>query len=513
MLLADAPAAEATPDTHWVPPEFRAPKLRIDAQAWEDADEHTRERGREALAELQQVREDNPMLFYEAAGAKHHDFHLASRPRSIRLLAGGNRAGKTTTGACDSLIEMTPRALLPGHLLAYKRHDCERDGPFELRVVVPDMVRTGDPIKAKFKQWTPKDLMRGRAWMNAWREKDARLTLECGCFMELLSTEMDLDKHGGTARHRIHFDEEPPQPYFNENMLRLGDYGGDAVITMTPLQGLTWAFTELWKKRGDGTVIGSTIGMRDNRHLAPEDIEFVLSRITNEAERRQREFGEFADRGGPIYPNFMDALIDHPSKQRVNTREVICAIDPGLNFAGIIWLAFDRDNNALAFASVKIERGDVDEYVKRIREVNTAWGIHPTYVIDPASSAGNLVDGMSVMDALARKGIHCIPGLNAVEAGISEVRRRLNDGSLRISRRLISLQDEAIEYAAEDREDGVFQPVKRNDHLLDAMRYGLMYRPWMPPSQHKVLVQGDPAYIATGPPKRDVPEMAMGWGA
>lgn len=512
VLLDEAPAA-AAPDPHWIPPEFRAPKLLMDAQAWEAADVHTQEMGREVLAEINELLERNPMLVYEAAGAKHHAFHLESRPRSIRVLGGGNRAGKTTTGVCDSLIEMTPRALLPEHLLAYKRHDCERSGPFELRCVVPDMVRTGDPIKAKFKQWTPKELMKGRMWMGAWREKEARMTLECGCFMELLSTEMDLDKHGGTARHRIHFDEEPPQDYFNENMLRLADYGGDAMVTMTPLQGLTWAFTELWKKRGTEGVSGITIGMRDNRHLTPEDIAFVLARITNEAERRQREFGEFADRGGPIYPNFMDALADHPSRERIAVRQVVCAIDPGLNFAGLVWIAFDRDNNAFVFASVKIERGDVDEYVRRIGEVNRSWGVHPTYVIDPASSAGNLVDGQSVMDALARRGIHCVPGLNAVEAGISEVRRRLNGGSLRISRKLISLQDEAIEYAAEDRDDGVFQPVKRNDHLLDALRYGLMYRPWLAPPQHRVTMEGNGQFIATGPPKRTVPETVMGWGA
>ena len=110
------------------------------------------------------------------------------------------------------------------------------------------------------------------------------------------------------------------------------------------------------------------------------------------------------------------------------------------------------------------------------------------------------------------RGIHCVPGNNAVEAGISEVRRRLNKGSLRVSRVLTTLQDEAVEYAAEDREDGVFRPVKRNDHLLDALRYALMYRPWLPPAKHRATMQGDPALVATGPPRRALAGSVAGWG-
>jgi hypothetical protein len=40
------------------------------------------------------------------------------------------------------------------------------------------------------------------------------------------------------------------------------------------------------------------------------------------------------------------------------------------------------------------------------------------------------------------------------------------------------LRDEADEYAAEDRPDGEFKPIKQNDHRLDALRYLAMYRPF-----------------------------------
>jgi hypothetical protein len=44
----------------------------------------------------------------------------------------------------------------------------------------------------------------------------------------------------------------------------------------------------------------------------------------------------------------------------------------------------------------------------------------------------------------------------------------------------VRLRDEADEYAAEDRPDGEFKPIKQNDHLVDALRYACQARPWFP---------------------------------
>jgi enoyl reductase-like protein len=85
-----------------------------------------------------------------------------------------------------------------------------------------------------------------------------------------------------------------------------------------------------------------------------------------------------------------------------------------------------------------------------------------------------------VQSALAVLGIGCADGQNAVEAGIQQVRSRLQHDRLRISRDCVLLRDEADEYAAEDRPDGEFKPIKENDHILDAMRYMAMARPWFP---------------------------------
>jgi phage terminase large subunit-like protein len=456
-----------------------------------------------------ELRRSNPLWFYEAAGHKHHQFHLAYAPRTIRFLSGGNRAGKTTTGVNDSLIQMVPGELLAPHLAPYKHHDCATDGPYRLRVVVPDLEQTGTPIHEKFKQWTPRQLFIKGEHRHSWRASEHKLHLDCGCFMELLSTSMDVDKHGGAARHRVHFDEEPPQEYFTENAMRIADYGGDLLFTMTPLQGLSWTYREIWKQRHTELVAAFTIGMRHNKYLAPQDIEFVLSLVTNDQERRQREHGEFAERGGPVYPNFLEALCRHPSQDFLKHKDVVICLDPGLNNAGLVWIAFDRYNRAVVFACANLRRNDVAGYVHRIAQVNRAWGITDyELVVDPASSAGNLVDGRSVIDALVERGEHPVPANNSVEAGVLEVRERLGSGALKISELLTGLHDEAVEYAQEERDDGTFKPKKNGrEHRLDALRYGCMHRPRLP-SDEVELVQG--VDVATGPPRPEPLASVMG---
>jgi hypothetical protein len=79
-------------------------------------------------------------------------------------------------------------------------------------------------------------------------------------------------------------------------------------------------------------------------------------------------------------------------------------------------------------------------------------------------------------------GIATIPGQNDVQAGIQQVRGRMQHGDLYLSKECRGLRDEAEEYRAEDRPDGEFKVVKENDHRLDAMRYAIKQRPWFPQS-------------------------------
>jgi hypothetical protein len=82
----------------------------------------------------------------------------------------------------------------------------------------------------------------------------------------------------------------------------------------------------------------------------------------------------------------------------------------------------------------------------------------------------------------------CAAGQNDLQAGVFEVRRRfertLRDKpqALRISRNCQTTLWEIGRYRREDREDGRFAVVSRDDHLCDAIRYVCAQHPTSTPT-------------------------------
>jgi phage terminase large subunit-like protein len=488
------------------------PRLKMNLEAIEAMSPGDRERVKYQLTQWEDAFKANPLLGYGPAGVKQHDFHIAGgHDHKTRAIFGGNRAAKTTTAIVDDIIQMCPTHLLPSHLSAYKHHVC----PFYVRVIAPDMNRTMRPvIHQKIREWMPKEMMKGASFDKAYDRSSESLRLTCGCRMDFLSYEMDLDKFGGAALHRIHFDEEPPEDIRGECLLRLVDFDGDEVLSMTPLKGLSYTYRRIykprWRKDEDGRVKVATwtIGIRDNRFLPERAIKDALADITNDAERLQREFGQFAERGGMLYPRYLERAVPRVPEERwkrdLKRMDVVVGIDPGIRFTGLSWTAYDRDNHAVTFDAVKLLDQHAGQVAQFLKDRAKRWDLEdPFYVIDPSFRARSLTNAESVQDILERHGIFATAGQNNVEAGINEVRRRLDVGSLLIFNDLYDLLDEAVEYSAVEREDGALQVNKRNDHILDSQRYALMERPYAVQSDDLTVAYPDDV---AQPPKRKVPE-------
>lgn len=91
-------------------------------------------------------------------------------------------------------------------------------------------------------------------------------------------------------------------------------------------------------------------------------------------------------------------------------------------------------------------------------------------VIDPASRGRALRDGEQIVKAYKDDGLILTFADNAVEAGLTEVWRRLSEGRLKIFRSCSNLLAEYRIY----RRDKNGKVVKANDHALDALRYLIM---------------------------------------
>jgi hypothetical protein len=124
----------------------------------------------------------------------------------------------------------------------------------------------------------------------------------------------------------------------------------------------------------------------------------------------------------------------------------------------------------------------ISQVAKDIHMKNAAMKVQPSmYPGDPACLKRDPQTGKSDQLAFVEAGIPIFPGINDVRPGINVIRGLLERGELLISSSCTGLieeftryrwvQPKRSEHAPRD------QPVKRDDHLLDALRYAVMSLP------------------------------------
>ena len=425
------------------------------------------------LQEVELLKRLNPMQFYEPPSRKHAEF-MASRA-GVRAIFGGNRSAKTTTAIADDIVQMSPLELLPEHLHQFKHGEC----PFYVRVMTPDMERTMKPvIHHKLREWLPQALIPG-GFDKHYNKQAQCLQLECGCRFDFLSYEMALDKFGGAALHRCHYDEEPPEDIREECLMRLVDFDGDELFSMTPLKGLTWSHKQILKNT-DPDVFKITVSMRDNPHLNPRGVNRKLKLLSEDA-RRMREQGEFHNAAGYVYPEVKAWTVHRAPDETYRAYDTLVAIDPGIRKAGLTWTSWTGESFC-TFDERELRDQTVEGYVKEIRRVNARYGLNEArihYIIDPAGTARSLTNGESVETELNRLGIYCEHGQNDVDTGVLMLRRLGMAGNWTIVDDLTEFIETLSEYPLVIHADGTMHPAKTgNEHRADAVRYAISTRAW-----------------------------------
>jgi hypothetical protein len=393
-------------------------------------------RVQEQLRAFLEAKRANPLQGYFPHG-KQRPFHRSQL--DVKLFVGGNRSGKSTAGVVDDLIQAVDKEYLPAHLQPYKKWE----PPFFCRVVTPDFAKTLQAVTEVIRKWCPKAQMLGGSWEKAWSQQEKVFRLANGSFIECMTYEQDLDKFGGTARHRIHYDEEPDgekgELIRQECVTRLIDYNGDELFTFTPLSGLSWIFDGLWEERGkevesqvwvSGSMIAVQADMDDNPSLDEDGKRKALAAYPEKV-REARKRGDFTHFKGLVYEEFDHAR--HVAKQRptpehVKSLDTLVAIDPGIRTTAVVFLGFDNDNVALLYDELYLhDKAAIPENVAQaIRATLKKWRTSSDWnYIDPSARNRNLVTGENLESAYQRAGISVIPGNNEVENGIFEVKRRL----------------------------------------------------------------------------------------
>jgi hypothetical protein len=411
---------------------------------------------------------------------KQREFAEAAEP--LVAVFAGNRFGKTHILVSKCLIQHTPLRLLPERLHAIKLVKHTR--PVKGRFMCPSEKVLHSVILPKFRELCPRAILLGKSFEDAWDKSHLILRFADGGQIDFYTYQQDADKLVGADLDYVAYDEPPPEPHRNENLARLIDRNGCEWFALTPVNisggGIGWLYREVWKKREAPGVRVINGSIQDNPTLDPGTIERILSQFPTE-ERAAREHGRFIHFGGMVYPGgFERVLTRRPvTPEDVREWEVVVGIDPGLKNAAFVWEGFDSQNRAFVFDEVLLQEKTPTDYARAIRAVNAKWRIvNPIYVIDPSARNRGLVNKESVQAELQRHGIPAIPGQNDVQAGVQQIRRRMDGGMFFVDPRCRLLRDEAEEYRMHDDASGEFRVVKEKDHALDACRYACMHRPW-----------------------------------
>ena len=306
------------------------------------------------------------------------------------------------------------------------------------------------------------------------------------------SFDQGIDKFQGTQRHIIHLDEEPTRELYVECLLRTTatekDFHGMILLSMVPLKGTTnmvQHFTGEDRIQGvakEGRFyIGGT--WDEANHLTEEvKQELISSMLPHEIEARTK--GVPVVGTGKVFTMAEADFLRDPFEIPKHYRYVY-GVDPATTSNGV-W-------GAVLIAHSSDEDDDTIYIVKDYKMTNLRTSEHAKNIkamlpfrecvgmIDPAGAGENQETKVQTLHSLQRE-----HGLNlrkkekinnAKEITINNIRERIHRGKFKIFHGFKNgvkvgchnLVDEFRQYSRG--EDG--QIVKKNDHCLDALFYGM----------------------------------------
>lgn len=306
-------------------------------------------------------------------------------------------------------------------------------------------------------------------------------------------------KFQGTSQDWIWFDEEPPQDIYDECKMRIIDTRGDIWGTMTPLQGLTWVYDKIYiNDVKDPEVRYWLMEWADNPWLSREELDWLESTMT-EDEREARQYGRFVAMSGLIYKEFREDIhvidpFDVPREWYNNI-----SIDPGLDAPlSCHFYAVDYDGNIYVVAEHYMAGESVEYHAKQIHRLadELLWPKDDGYLfslIDSAANAKTLAAEKTVTELFIENMIYCNTNVKKdVWSGIQRVKSYLKlrphsqeeawpQGKPKLfifkTCPMMIKEIKSYRWKPQPEKSTSDEPIKKNDHAMDELRYFIMSRP------------------------------------
>lgn len=407
-----------------------------------------------------------------------------------KLYIGGNRSGKTVAGVTEAVYWLTGehpfREIIP---------------PIRGRAVAVDIE---DGIKKilipEFQKWLPVKYLKHGSWDESYDRQARVLHLINGSFIEFMSYEQEMEKFAGTSRHFCFFDEEPPEDIFNECMMRLVDTDGSFWISMTPLIEMSWIKEKIYDPwvGGEASIYVQEVDTEENPHISIDALNRMTRGMSDE-EKLARRSGKFITHTGLIFAgafaprpytedgNIIHDILDEHFKEYVDHWGHFICMDHGYaNPTVFLFCCFDSLGRIIVYDEIYETRKIVAEnallYLQRIETLQ----VKPIYVVgDPTIQNTSPITRTSIQTEYVEHGVPVALGNNDVRAGITRMQNRFSQRLLFITSRCVHTLNELANYRwdryassrLENRKNKKEVPLKKNDHCMDALRYGIMSRP------------------------------------
>ncbi len=409
------------------------------------------------------------LMDYKPNNAKMLAFHKSTA--KTRLLLGGKRSGKSVASiveTCWAGLGMHPYRLYP-------------EPPLEIRYCSVDFTSgIKGIILPLFKRFLGA-FDDGPVVKKYWAE-DRILELKNGTPIQMSSYDQDLEKFEGVSRALVVMDEEPPLDVYQSNFMRTIDCAGRLIIACTPIHGLSWLYYKLYDN--PEAILPAVehwhVKTSENPHITKEEIEAVKKDPAMRDNLETALGGEFIPKSSLVFSTFSDETMLTTIVKPTDDDMILVGIDPhDRNPWGVLFVILNRENHYLVYNEI-LEAGTVDEVAPLIKE-KLGHRHANLLVIDTSANTSQATSGKSIKDQLLIPyGLYCLDANKDVSAGILTINSALKDKSLRIGPNCVNLKRQFRSCMWEDwarnrnQRDPKERILKRDDHLLDALRYILM---------------------------------------
>lgn len=287
------------------------------------------------------------------------------------------------------------------------------------------------------------------------------------------SNDQGREKWQGPTLDLIWFDEEHDEDVYTEGLTRTNVAMGPILFTFTPLKGMTNVVKRYLIDKVPGTHI-TNMTIDDVDHYTAEEKSAIIQSYPSH-EREARAKGIPTMGSGRVFP-VEEGYITCQAFSIPDHWPQIAAIDFGWDHPSAgTRLAWDRDNDIIyVIACHRAREQTPTMFAAAVR----GWGAWLKWAWPHDGLQHDKGSGEQLALQYKGAGLGMLPeratfedGTNGVEAGITEMLERMQQGRLKVFSHLTEWFEEFRLY---HRKDGLI--VKKSDDVMSATRYGIMMR-------------------------------------